>query len=207
MADPQQIFEEYKAAVEAGGSADPQPYLTFVSGRDREQLIALIDAYLERAPRREFDPLAFRRSGAAPVAEAAHRSLTGVGGLWPALLPRLRNRAHVRRDQLVDELAARLGAGAQRDKVGDYYHRMEHGLLPASGVSDAVLEALGTIVGSTREALRRAGELPAGGGRAAAGGGVFARMAGPSAEAEESPAAPPRLAEEWDEVDRLFRGR
>jgi hypothetical protein len=206
MADPQQIFEEYKEAVAAGRSADPRPYLEGVSGRDRALLAALIDAYLQRAPRERFDAPAFRASGAAPVAEAVHRSLTGVSGLWPALLPRLRNQAQVRRDEPVDELAARLGAEAQRDKVGDYYHRMEQGRLPAAGVSDTVLEALGAIIGYTREALKRAGEMPARGGGAAAPGAVFARTAPSAAGADEGPSAAPARAEEWDEVDRLFCG-
>ena len=67
------------------------------------------------------------------------------------------------------QLAARLGAEGQTDKVGRYYHQMEQGLLPASGVSDSVLEALGRIVGYGADALRKAGEMP-GGGRPGGGG-------------------------------------
>jgi hypothetical protein len=107
----------------------------------------------------------------------------------------------------VAELAARLGAQSQQRKVATYYHEMEQGLLPASGVSDTVLEALGKIVGYGKDALRSAGQMPAPGGAAPEAGAVYARTAprlgarAPEAEAPAAPAEP----EEWDEVDRLFR--
>jgi hypothetical protein len=177
-----------------------------VSGRDRAELAALIDAFLERAPRRAFDPEAPRSSRAAAVAESVHRSLAGSSGMWPSLLPQLRHRAKLQRADLVAQLAERLGAQGQTDKVGRYYHQMEQGLLPASGVSDSVLEGLGRIVGYGADALRKAGEMPGAGGPAAAGGAVFARTsADPMVAADVGVAA--IEPEEWDEVDRLFRGR
>ena len=134
------------------------------------------------------------------------RSLAGQSGMWPSLLPQLRNRARLKRADLVAELADRLGAAGQSEKVGAYYHQMEQGLLPASGVSDSVLEALGRIVGAGKEALRKAGEMPAAG---AADADPAARC---SLGARLRWMRPPRWSgasaapEEWDEVDRLFRG-
>ena len=202
MADVQRLFEAYREAY----PADPSEYLAQVSGRDRAELVALIDRFLEQAPRREFSAEAFRASPASRVAESVQRSLAGQSGMWPSLLPQLRNRARLKRADLVAELADRLGASGQSEKVGAYYHQMEQGLLPASGVSDSVLEALGRIVGAGKEALRKAGEMPAAGAAdAGPGGAVFARSSAPvdaAAEMSGAPAAP----EEWDEVDRLFRG-
>ncbi len=211
MADVERLFTEYKEVHQSGGEADPRPYLARVSGVDRELLAGLIDAYLARAPRRPFSPAEFGESRAATVAEDVHRSLAGAGGMWPALLPRLRARARVRRAELVAQLAARLGAQAQQDKVGLYYHQMEQGLLPESGVSDTVLEALGKIVDSTADALRKAGQMPAPGPPRTDEGAVFARATygEPAAEAPADTgelAARERPAEDWDEVDRLFRG-
>ena len=85
---------------------------------------------------------------------------------------------------------------------------MEGGGLPSEGVSDRVLEALGQIFGQSKEALREAGRSfgePAAGAPPQA---AFARTADAQADlaasmsdelSEESP-------EQWDEVDRLFRG-
>jgi hypothetical protein len=103
----------------------------------------------------------------------------------------------------VSQLAARLGAQGQQEKVGLYYHQMEQGLIPERGVSDTVLEALGRIVGYTADALRKAGQLPAPGPPRADEGAAFARATF-GEPAEPAASAAPRAT--WDEVDRLFRG-
>jgi hypothetical protein len=205
VTDVERLLNEYKEAHRTGGAADPRPFLARISGGDdRALLAALIDAYLSRAERRPFDAAAFASSRAAGVAEDVQRALAGAGGLWPALLPRLRGRARLRRAELVAQLADRLGAQAQRDKVGLYYHQMEQGLLPERGVSDTVLEALGKIVGYTAEGLRKAGQMPAPGPPRTDEAAAFARAT--YGEPAPAPAERERPAEEWDEVDRLFRG-
>lgn len=208
MSQVDELLNEYKQAHRAG-SGDPRPFLSRAPAEDRAVLAALIEGYLEHAPRREFDQGELRDSAAAPVAEGIHRSLAGAGGLWPALLPRLRVQAQTKRADLVRELAARLGAESQQDKVAGYYHQMEQGLLPADGVSDTVLEALGKIVGVAGESLRKAGSLPATGPLRMDDAAVFTRMT--QAAPELAPAdvvgeVREDRPEEWDEVDRLFRG-
>jgi hypothetical protein len=205
VTDVAQLFAQYKQAHLSGGEADPRGFLEQVSGTEREELAALIDAYLGRAPRREFDAAGFRNSPATAVADSIARTLSGAAGLWPVLLPRLRNRARIKRADLVAELAARLGAQSQKDKVASYYHEMEQGLLPASGVSDTVLEALGKVVGYRKDALRRAGEMPAPGAPPREPGAVFARTTRRYEASDDALTTPPP-PEEWDEVDRLFRG-
>jgi hypothetical protein len=201
MDDLNRLFTEYKEAFRAGGG-DPRPFLDRAAPADRPLLAALIDAFLEEAPRREYSEDA-AGGAAGAVTDEVHRTLAGTSGLWPALLPRLRGRARLRRSEVVSQLAARLGAQGQQEKVGLYYHQMEQGLLPESGVSDTVLEALGRIVGYTAEALRKAGQLPAAGPPRTDEGAVFARAT--YGEPAEPSAAAPR-PEAWDEVDRLFRG-
>jgi hypothetical protein len=205
MSDVDRLFQEF-IAEDRTGVADPLAYLERASGTDRAELEALIDGYLARAPRRPFDRDAFARSPARGIAEELARSLGGAGGTWPALLPRLRHRAQLRRGDVVARLADELGAADQRDKVARYYHGMEQGTLPAAGVSDRVLEALGRVVGVSaqrlRDAGRAAGDAVAGGTAAAA----FARVATPDPRFEEAPPpAAPRAAER-DEIDELFTG-
>lgn len=208
MNDVERLLMEYKEAHRDGADADPRPYLARADGVERALLAGLIDAYLEHAPRRAFEAGEFRASPAAQVAEEVQRSLEGAGGLWPSLLPRLRRQARIKRSDLVAQLAARLGAQAQQEKVALYYHQMEQGLLPEEGVSDTVLEELGKIVGLTSEALRKAGRLPQPGPPRGDAGAVFARTTmgevAPSSQAGEEQVRP--AEEPWDEVDRLFRG-
>ena len=211
MSDVDQLLSEYKQAHRDSGDADPRPYLARLSGTDRELLAGLIDAYLEAAPRRELDASALRSSPAAPVAEGVQRSLEGQSGMWPSLLPRLRARARLRRAELVAQLAARLGAQAEEEKVALYYHQMEQGLLPERGVSETVLDALGQIVDWSGEALRKAGQMPAPGPpRSDPGGRLRPHHRGPrgsaAARAGSSEDVVAQPAGDWDEVDRLFRG-
>ena len=216
MADVDSLFRDYVAEHKAGGEADPRRYLRQLEGTNRAELAALIDGYLVRSPGQRWDPEKFSGSAAEQWAEAMARSLAGSAGTWPVLLPRLRERAKIRRAELVERLAAALGVGGQEEKVASYYHQMEQGQLPSKGVSSKVLEALAAIVGSSAEALRSAGEQVGEGGAPPAET-VFARTAMPRPEYSERMASPgaeppapaPQRASEPgqpDEVDRLFAG-
>lgn len=208
MADVDHLFKQYIAEHRAGGEADPLAYLDRTTGPERAELAGLIDGYLSRAARRAFDSEAFAASAAAPAVDALARSLGGQAGLWPSLLPRLRERARLKRADVVERLTEALGAAGRETKVARYYHEMEQGSLPSEGVSARVLEALGAIVGESAQALREAGQVVGGGGAPGerAASAVFARaVPQSSAAADASLAEPPTVAEEpWDEVDELF---
>lgn len=209
MTDVDRLLKEYVAAHRAREDVDPAEYLARAQGAERKELAALIDAYLARAPRREFDPEAYRLSGMADNVGRLSRSLTGASGLWPSLLPRLRTSARLKRSELVERLTSALGVGGREDKVADYYHQMEQGLLPSDGVSDTVLEALAGILGRSAEALREAGRAASPGGAASAPpAAAFARTTPADQEGAPPVESAAGLPEErWDEVDELFRGR
>jgi hypothetical protein len=213
MADVDQLLKDYIAEHRAGGEADPRAYLDQVEGTDRAELAALIDAYLVRSPGEPWDEEAYAGSPAERLVESLHESLAGASGSWPVLLPRLRDRARITRDQLVERLAAALGVAGREEKVAFYYNQMEHGRLPPVGVSDPVLKALAAIVDTTKEALQQAGQTVV---AEDAEDAVFARVAPPPApEYAESPGmarpaqpadAPGAPEHELDEVDELFLG-
>jgi hypothetical protein len=207
MADVEKLLHEFIAEDRAGGTADPLAYLDRVEGTDRVELEVLIDGYLARAPRRAFDQEAFDLSPARALAGEVGRALGGASGTWPALLPRLRHRAQLRRADVVERLAAELEVSddARAAKVARYYHEMEHGTLPAAGVSDRVLQALGRVVGVTAQRLRDAGRSAGGVAPGAAGKVAFARVASPDRQYVEAAAPSAPAAEEpRDEIDALF---
>jgi hypothetical protein len=208
MAEVDRLLREFKDEHERSGAGDPQPYLESVSGRDRVTLETLIETYLASAPRRAWNEAEFEAAGTAPLVEGIEQSLAGSAGTWPALLPRLRARAELARADLTARLAESLGVGDRKEKVHSYYHQMEVGTLPAEGVSQRVLDALGRIVGESGDALRRAGTGMAGPGPEAEGR-AFARTARAAEFDAGAPAAggAPREpdADDWDEVDQLFR--
>lgn len=212
MADVERLLSQYIEEHRSGGRADAVEYLDQLEGTDREELAALIDAYLVRSPGQAWDAEAFHGSDAEILTARLARSFGSRAGLWPVVLPRLRERAQVMRADLVKRLASALGVEGKAEKVEGYYHEMEQGLLPSQGVDDSVLAKLGEILGTSAEFLRRAGESISEGEAPGQGTPVFTRIA--TADTTEVAAAGPAPAAahteesaEWDEVDALFRGR
>lgn len=206
MSDVDRLLAEYVAEHRTGAAANPTEFLARVEGIERDELAALIDGYLSRAPRQRVDPAAARDPRAQRIVDELERSLGGRAGLWPALLPELRHRAGLKRAELVARLADRLGVVDHEPKVATYYHQMEQGLLPARGVSSRVLAAISEIVGEPVESLRQAGEALspfAGEAQAAA---AFTRLASTESPPEFASPGTPAADAEWDEVDDLFRG-
>jgi len=215
MTEIKRLIEEFAADYEAGRAVQPARLLGRVDPAQRQELAEELDRYLMTAPARRWDPEAFEGSLAQRAVERVYESVEGVSGAWPEVLPRLRNRARVKRATLVERLARALGfTDAPRvSKVAHYYNRMEHGLLPASGVSGRVIEALAAILDTDPEALRNAG-MRRGEGTGPAQP-AFARTAYPNAEfiaegadaGEPGAEAVPAEAEAArDEIDELFLG-
>jgi hypothetical protein len=199
------LLAEYVSEYRGGGQADPAPYLDQLQGAEREELALLIDRFLIRQPRRSFDA-AFRGSSAESLVESLDASLRGRAGLWPALLPKLRHEAQLKRSEVVEQLAEALGATEQSEKVAGYYHQMEQGLLPPAGVSDKVLDALARIVNVSAAALRRAGGAITPAGASSPAHAVFARAAPASEQDRAAEPRSPGIEPARDDIDRLFLG-
>ncbi len=206
------LFKAYIAEHKSEGAADPTPFLAQVEGHDRDELVALIDAFLVRSPGRRWNPEAMQGSFAERVKIKFEEVLNGESGNWPELLPSLRNAAELPRSAVVEKLADAIGVAGSEEKVARYYNEMEHGTLPASGVSDRVLEALAKIMGTTFQTLRTAGD-ELGHGRKDVDSRMFARRASSrdSGMGMASPGIAPEsrmkgVEAESDEVDRLFTG-
>ncbi|HET6831381.1 MAG TPA: hypothetical protein VFH44_08540 [Solirubrobacterales bacterium] len=208
MADLDRLLDELAADYEAGRDVDPAAFLDRADPGQRQELAARIDSYLMTAPPRKWDPEAYEGSLAQQAVDRVYESIVAESGSWAEVLPALRERAQIRRADLVSRLAAALGfaAGPQVEKVGDYYNRMEHGRLRPAGVSGRVIDALAEILGTEPGRIRAAGGLP---GDPGGKGPAFARTAFPNAEfADEETDAPVerRAADEpgRDEIDALF---
>ena len=210
MADVDDLLQQFIERYESGDPLRPVDVLAQVEGTDRRELETLLDAYLERAPRRPFTAEAFAASPARPLVDDLTQSLEGIAGTWPVVLPRLRARARLRRSELVARLAAALGVSDREAKVAGYYHAMEQGELDPAGVSDRVLDALARLTGTTTKALRDAATALQPGAGPAAAVPTFARTAEPEPGhlASLAAASPEPRSErsEIDLVDELFTG-
>ena len=213
-------FEQFVDSIRAGRRID---HLSLFEGLDRAgrlELADLMDGFVasERSAPTDLDSFEVTRND-DPNLERLGRAMNGVSGLWPAALPRLRNRAQLGRDELVSKLADEIGTPESREKVEEYYHRMEWGSLPASGVNDKVVDSLAGILGADPADLRKSGDFRGSASRDPAedqSPAVFARLVGPgqAADAQQAPASPGTGDErtdlpspdDWDETDRLFLG-
>lgn len=208
MSEADRLLNEFKAAFDAGRELDLDELLARAPEPERQELGERIDSYLMSAPRRAWDADAYAASSARQSVERVWESLEGVSGAWPELLPRLRKAARIKRAELTRRLAERLGVPDGEAKVAAYYHDMEHGRLPAAGVSARVVEALAAIVGADVELIRRAGRATA--APDAGGAALFTRTAQPGEEYGEEAAPGPADADRAetgpDEVDELFTG-
>ena len=186
MATPEQLLDELVDRWARGAPLDVDELLVRAGPRS-DELADLIDAFLQRAPRRE----------PTPEALAFVRSLDE-----PSLLL-ARQERRLKLDDLVAGLVERLGlpAGASA-KVRRYYQQLELGQLDPAGVAASVWVALAGLLGRDPRGL--AGMLPPAPAlapmyRQATTASRCSRRPRSTADRDEAPAAP-----EPDEVDRLF---
>ncbi len=206
-------FDEYVAAFKAG-DGDPTPFLERFQGEDRRELEVLVDTFLESGPRAKVDLSGQPDEQVEAVADAVMARISGRSGALAELLLGLRGELLLKQSDVVSELATAFDASPEeREKIDGYYHDLEWGTLPASGVGDGVLDTLARILKTNRERLREAGRA-LGPSQASATGPVFARMAD-DAEFElegvasmESPEATgeARRSDPPDRIDQLFTG-
>lgn len=156
--------------------------LLTLAGPRSDELAALIDAFLERVPRREPTPdaLAFVRSLDEPP------------------LLRARQARRLKLDDLVAGLVEKLGLPADAGaKVRRRYQELELGQLDPTGVATSVWDALTGLLGRDAKGLA-ATPLPT-----PAAAPMF-RAADYDANLIEAVALSGRAEAEPDEVDRLF---
>ena len=182
VSTPEQLLDELVGRWTRGEPLEVDELLLRADSQS-DELAGLIDAFLERAPRRE----------PTPAALALVRSLDE-----PSLL-RARQERRLKLDDLTAGLLDKLGLPtAARAKVRRYYQDLELGQLDPAGVAVSVWEALSGLLG--RDARGLAALRPV----AAAAPAMF-RLADYDRDAAEGALTPSGSAEtEPDEVDRLF---
>ena len=206
--DPDRILGEFVDAWNAGRRPDVDEYLARAGDADREQLAADLVAFLAFAPTPEYDDAALAAIRSEPVVAGVAGAARERGGLWPALLPRLRARASLSTGQLAAALVRTLGLPADREaKTRGYLERLEAGGLDPRGLSGRLLDGLAPLLGVPRAELEGAGAF----GAAPAPATLFRAASAPArqmradldviADALAGPAGT-----DWDEVDELFRG-
>jgi hypothetical protein len=206
MASPDELLDDFIAAWNAGKRPRVDDYLERAPEPERDELAGLLHAFLDQAPVPAYTRQTLAEIQAEPAVAELSALIESQAGVWPSLLPRLRRRAQLTRDQVVSALSDALGLGGREEKVKGYYHQMESGTLDPRGVSARVLESLAGVFKVTVGEIEEGGEFEVTSGLVP--DAAFAR----SYQMHEWTAHAPAAAEDrespgdWDEVDELFRG-
>jgi hypothetical protein len=204
MTELDRLLSEFIDAWNAGEAPAVEDYLDR-AGDDADELATMIAGFLDVAPPPPYSDKKLTELRRDPLVRASVEALSGESGLLPSLLPRLRDRARLRRDEVVARLARALGMAGEEERTARYLHGLEAGTLPSAGVSRRVLDALAGILGASGDELERAADMPGLATPEIAGAYLRAES---GAEPGGTPADHARLPapEDWDELDRLFLG-
>ena len=213
MSDIEQVLGDFVDAWNAGRRPRVGDALRRVPpGPDRDELADRLGAWLEVAPEPDHDPATRAAIRAEPAVARVLAAADAEGGLWPAVLPSLRERAGLSVRDVAAALVARFGLRRDDEpRTAAYVEQLERGDLAPEGVSRRLLGALGELLGAGAGTLADAGRL-GGALRPASAGGVLFRAQGDVDErfAEDlealSRAAMAPAPAPMDEVDRLFTG-
>jgi hypothetical protein len=180
------LLEEFAVRRARGERPDPLLYLER-AGDEADALAAMIEGLVASVPPPE------------PAPEVVERMRALVAGEPELLGLRLGRRMRV--DEVVAGLVERLGLDrARAPKVRRLYQRLEGGLLDASRIEARLADALARVLGVPRSDLPLTGPPPA---APAMPDLLLARSDWAGSEVIASAPAP-YLADEPDEIDRLF---
>src|SRR4051812_30662903 len=112
-ASPQQLLSEFIDDWNAGRRPDVRVYLQRLpAGAPRDELAEQLGQWLQMAPTPPYDERARAAIRAAPVVQRVLAAASADAGLWPAVLPALRERSRLSPAQVASRLAERFGLGA-----------------------------------------------------------------------------------------------
>jgi transcriptional regulator with XRE-family HTH domain len=206
-----QVLSDFIDAWNSGRRPRVLDYLAQVpEGPERDRLADEITMWLEVAPTPAYDERTRAEIRAEPSVRRVFDAVGEHAGLWPDLLPRLRERAGLSLRDLAARLVERFALD-DADRAAAYLGRLERGEFEPARVSRRLLDALGEALGASGGTLRDAATFGSGLRPATAGGTLFradeeadeqvARDIAALSRAAMTPAPAP-----LDELDRLFMG-
>jgi len=205
-------WNELEGALRSGLPFDREDPFEGLSDSERIELAERLERFADDWMAAGAEPEAAQLAAHSdPQLERVRRSVQGDSGMWPSMLPRLRERASLGRDELAAQLAEVLGESSDPEKVRRYYHRMEWGQLPGRGVSAEVLDSLAKLLDADPVELRNSGTLSGRRERPAQPRSrtsqTFARFIGSDVSpGQNNPVNDLPDEPDWDDTDRLFLG-
>ena len=215
MSTTEQLLSDFIDAWNAGRRPRVREYLARLpDGPERDDLADQLTSWLEVAPTPAYSEQTRAEISQTPALARLREATDKDAGLWPTVVPTLRERAGLSIADLAGKLVERFGLDRKEtERTAGYLDRLERGALDPTRISQRLTAALAGILGVGERTLTDAGTYNRGlRPPAAAAGGALFRAAAPApaayredfevlARAARTPAPPP-----LDELDRLFTG-
>jgi transcriptional regulator with XRE-family HTH domain len=213
MSTTEQVLSDFIDAWNAGRRPRVRNYLARVSdAAEREQLAEQISTWLAVAPTPDYDETARAAIRAEPILQQIFGAVGEDAGLWPQLVPQLRERRGWSITQLAERLVARLNlARDDEGRTADYVAQLERGELAPSRLSRRLVDALGELLGASPGTFADAGGVASRLRPPTMGAALMRADERPEAQFMEdiellSRAAMRPAPAPMDEVERLFLG-
>jgi transcriptional regulator with XRE-family HTH domain len=205
MTAVEQILGEFVDAWKAGRRPDVTEYLARAPEAERDELGALLAAWLEIAPTPAYDVPAREAIAREPVLRSALAAAARAREPLAVRLPTLRERAGLAVGDVARRLVAVFGLQGDEQRAAGYLQALERDELDASRASRRLLDALAAILGADRDELVAAPAAPATGDAFFRAEDDAARWVAEDIDAL-SRAAVAAAPAPMDELDRLFLG-
>jgi transcriptional regulator with XRE-family HTH domain len=159
MSTTEQVLSDFIDAWNAGRRPRLRDYLARVpDGPQRDDLADQIGTWLDVAPTPDYDAATRAEIRAEPVVQQIFEAVGDGEGLWPQLVPRLRERRGWSVAQLAERLVARFGlASDDEGRTAAYVVQLERGELDPTRLSRRLVDALGELLGASPGTLADAG--------------------------------------------------
>src|SRR3954452_20355963 len=144
MSTTDQLLSEFIDAWNAGRRPRVRDYLARLpDGLERDDLAEQLSTWLEVAPTPDFDDATRARVAAEPAVTHLLAAADADAGLWPSVVPRLRDRAGLSLTDLASQLIERFSLDRRdTDRTAGYLDRLEQGALDPTRVSRRLTQAL-----------------------------------------------------------------
>src|SRR3954471_22683214 len=116
-ADLDRVLSDYMDAWNSGQRPDIEHYLARVEPDQRRQLADEIANWLTWAPTPDYDDATYAQIRADPLVQDVIAAVDEPAGLWPSLLPRLRERARLSVGDVAGAISRALGIEGREEKT------------------------------------------------------------------------------------------
>lgn len=157
MTSTDQLIEQFKREWAAGERPSVDGVLAAIPDpAECERARRALEEFAGSADAPAYSQAELARLRADPAVERAAAVFDREPLKLGALVHQLRWDREIRLEQLTDAIIERLNLPPKPDKVKLYLHELETGLLDPRGISQAALDALAALLGTTLDRLRAA---------------------------------------------------